>query len=81
MFFFLEGNLVEMNGVMSDKCMEAFEKEMRGMRMDKSLKMNIEAAVKNDCKFSAFTSYHLVHQDDAEVYHRVFWPVCFFSCD
>ena len=36
-----------MNGVMSDKCMEAFEKEMRGMRMDKSLKNNIEATVKN----------------------------------
>ena len=40
-------DLVEMNGVMSDKCMEAFEKEMRGMHMDKSLQRNIEAAVKN----------------------------------
>ncbi len=70
-----------MNGVMSDLCMEAFEKEMKGMRLEKSLRKKIWETVNDECKFSAFTTYHLIHQDDAEVYHRIFWPVCFLLCD
>jgi hypothetical protein len=69
-------NLVEMNGVMSDKCLEALAKQLT--TTEASLKKIINEIIDVHCEFSAFTSYHLVAN---QVYYRKFWPVCILLCN
>ena len=67
-----------MNGVMSDKCLEALAKQLTTLNIEASLKKRINELIDVHCEFSAFTSYHLVAD---QIYYRKFWPVCILLCN
>ena len=71
-------NLVEMNGVMSDKCLEALTYQLTTLNIETVLKKRINELIDVHCEFSAFTSYHLVAD---QIYYRKFWPVCILLCN
>ena len=71
-------NLVEMNGVMSDKCLAALANLLTTLNVETSLKKKINELIDVHCEFSAFTSYFLVAD---QIYYRKFWPVCILLCN
>ena len=75
---FSVANLVEMNGVMSDKCLEALTNQLTTLNIETVLKKRINELIDVHCEFSAFTSYFLVAD---KIYYRKFWPVCILLCN
>jgi len=71
-------DLVEMNGVMSDKCLETLANQLTTLNIETTLKKRINELIDVHCEFSAFTSYHLVAD---QIYYRKFWPVCILLCN
>lgn len=71
-------NVLEMNGVMSDKCLEAFDNQLEILNIEGSLKKKLKEAIDVHCEFGCFTSYHSVAD---KVYLRQFWPVCKLLCN
>lgn len=67
-----------MNGVMSDKCLEALAKHLNTLNLEAAFKKRINEVIDVHCEFSAFTSYHLVAD---QIYYRKFWPVCILLCN